>query len=272
MPTRIRLTSRRKKLWDAQDAAALRVKARILPVMRSQYKRLERFLRRANLRKRLTKIKYPDEPENIRDVAFYKVQELFKAPSPPKSGTGEWDNFKKALLIALLLGLFGSVDDLGAVENEIWQSRGFDPLTFDPEQIIQDYQLRTGRNLAEMGDYTLTQVQTIISDWYMTDESFTDLLDDLDRLFNESRAESIAVTEVGNVTSQIFLQEMISHGWTSWYWNALGENPCTHPIIINGVSYEGCLDLHGRKFKRGDPMPPDAAHPNCFCLPTPALD
>ena len=241
-------------------------------MMRSQYKRLERFLRRANLRKRLTRIKYPDEPENIRDVAFYKVQELFKAPSPPKSGTSEWDNFKKALLIALLLGLFGSVDDLGAVENEIWQSRGFDPLTFDPEQIIQDYQLRTGRNLAEMGDYTLTQVQAIISDWYMTDEPFTDLLDDLDRLFNESRAESIAVTEVGNVTSQIFLQEMISHGWTSWYWNALGEDPCTKPLTVNGQTYDGCLDLHGRKFKRGDDMPPDAAHPACRCQPTPELE
>jgi hypothetical protein len=266
------LTSRRKKLREAQDAVALRVKARILPVMRSQYKRLERFLRRANLRKRLTRIKYPDEPENIRDVAFYKVQELFKAPSPPKSGTSEWDNFKKALLIALLLGLFGSVDDLGAVENEIWQSRGFDPLTFDPEQIIQDYQLRTGRNLAEMGDYTLTQVQAIISDWYMTDEPFTDLLDDLDRLFNESRAESIAVTEVGNVTSQIFLQEMISHGWTSWYWNALGEDPCTKPLTVNGQTYDGCLDLHGRKFKRGDDMPPDAAHPACRCQPTPELE
>jgi hypothetical protein len=273
MATRIRLTQRRQKLKAAKKKAAERVKAKILPVMRSQYKRLERFLRRSNLRKRLNKIKVPD-PENLNItvdmVALYKVEQLFKAPSPPKSDKDEWDTWKKALLIALLLGLFASVDDIGQVENDIWESRGYDPLTFDPQQIIEDYQMRIGRNLDDIGSDTLARVQSAIADWYMGEESLPELLDDLDRFFDEARAEAIAATEVGNMTSQIFLQEMLSNGWTEWYWDALGENPCTKPIQLLNQIYDGCLDLNGRKFKVGTPMPPDAAHPNCQCIPMPA--
>jgi hypothetical protein len=303
------MTQRRARLKAAKRQAAERVKAKILPVFRSQYRRLERFLRRANLRKRLNKIKVPAglEPpsldiQNLMDITFpavpgaigykitvedpekialekmaalYKVDQLFKAPSPPKSDTSEWDNFKKALLIALLLGLFAGVDDIGDVENEIWASRGYDPLTFDPQQVVEDYQLRTGRNLSDLGADTLISVQNIITQWYLKDdpfEPFKNLLDDLDKQFNAARAKAIASTEVGNLTSQIFLQEMSSNGWSEWYWDALGENPCTKPIQILNQVYDGCLDLNGRKFKIGTPMPPDAAHPNCECLPMPAFE
>jgi hypothetical protein len=281
MPVRIRMTQRRAKLRAAKRKAAEQVKAKILPVMRRQYKRLERFLRRANLRKRLQKIKVPADYEfldtmvDIRSgkaAALYKVNQLFKAPSPPKSDTKEWDDFKKALLITLLLGLFAGVDDIGNVENEIWASRGYDPLTFDPQQVVEDYQLRTGRNLSDIGGDTLIAVQEIISNWYIGDEPFPALMDDLDRLFDESRANMIASTEVGNLTSQIFWQEMASNGWSEWYWDALGENPCTKPIQILANVYDGCLDLNGRRFKIGTPMPPDAAHPNCECLPMPAFE
>jgi hypothetical protein len=272
------MTQRRQKLKAAKKKAAERVKAKILPVMRSQYKRLERFLRRSNLRKRLNKIKVTEEVANTwktvddadQSIGLYKVKELFKAPSPPKSDKDEWETWKKALLIALLLGLFASVDDIGQVENDIWESRGYDPLTFDPQQIIEDYQMRIGRNLDDIGSDTLVRVQSAIADWYMGEESLPELLDDLDRFFDEARAEAIAATEVGNMTSQIFLQEMLSNGWTSWYWDALGEDPCTRPIQLLNQIYDGCLDLNGRKFKVGTPMPPDAAHPHCQCIPMPA--
>ena len=264
MGPRIRLSRRRAHLLEVKQQAAARVKAKILPVLRSQYKRLERFLRRSNLRKRLTKIHAPAGMENAQDAALFKVQELMKAPSPPKSDKSEWDTWKKALLLALLLGLYDGVDDIGAAENEVWVSRGHQDLTFSPDQVVQDYQLRNGRTLDQIGDGTLIAVQQAISSWYMGEAPFPDLLAELDRLFSDARAEAIAQTEIGNVTSQIFMQEMISHGWSEWIWDAMGEDPCQQLLVIQGVAYDGCLDLNGRKFKIGHPMPPDAAHPNCI--------
>jgi hypothetical protein len=267
------MSRRRANLIIARARAQRQVVEHILPVMRSQYQKLTRFLRRQNLRKRLQKIQVPDNiyaAGSGQAVAMYRTQELMKAPSPPQS-QDDWAQWKRALLLALLLGLFDGVDDIGSVENEAWTSRGYDPLTFDGQQIVDDYQMRIGRNLSDLGDATAAGVNTIISDWYMGDEPFSALIERLDQLFNEARAQTIADTEVGNVTAQIFLQEMLSHGWSEWYWDAMGENPCQSPLTIKGMTYEGCLDLHGRVFKRGDPMPPDAAHPNCQCVPTPKI-
>lgn len=251
-------------LIQARAKAVERVKNKILPVLRRQGNRLERFLRRATLRKRLAKITLPAgqfDNASRQDVALYKVQELLKQDR--RSDQDEWDRWKKAFLLALLLGLADSADDLASVENEIWTSRGYQPLTYDGEQIIDDYQMRIGRNLSDIGDSTLVAIQNIIGDWYMTDDPFSVLTDRLDALFSESRAEAIAATEVQNLSSQIVFQAMLSHGWSWWYWDAMGENPCSSPIVINGVEYEGCRDLNGRRFRLGTPMPPDAAHPNC---------
>lgn len=265
---KIRLTERRKLIALARERAESAVREAIRPVFHRQFKRLERFLRKSNLRKKLGKIKI-DAEMPVEQASLTRVELLFKAPSPPKSDQDEWEKWKEELLIALLLGLFSAVDEFGSVENRIATSRGHPELTYDPGQVIEDYQRRIGKPLGNIAGVTLTAIQRIISDWYQTEDPFSTLIDRLDRYFNDVRIDVIASTEAGNVLSQIIHQEMVSYGLMDWYWDHKGEDiPCTNPITIAGRSYNGCKELNGKYFKLGDPMPPEAAHPNCHCLPT----
>jgi hypothetical protein len=267
---RIRLTQRRQMIARARLSAIAKVKKEITPVFKSQYKRLERFLRRANLKKKLQKIKVPDGMGDPLQAAQFKVSELFKAPSPPASDRDEWETWKKVLIAALLLGMLGAIDDFAEVENNVWVSRGQDPLTYDNQQILDDLQRRIGRDFSDIADATMLAVELIITRWYIADEPFTDLLTKLERYFTDSRINTVADTEAGDALSQVIFQAMTSYGVSEWYWDHFGEDdPCTNPIVILGRTYEGCNELNGKTFRLGDPMPPDAAHPNCHCLPTP---
>lgn len=193
---------------------------------------------------------------------------LFQAAGSPTENEEEWNAWKKALLIALLLGLFQATDDLAEVENLFWLSRGQDELTYDAETLILAYQLRTGRPLESIALATFVAIERLIREWYVSDDTFPQLLVQLNRYFNDVRIKTIARHEVGNLLSQMVAQQMVSYGLKNWYWDAMGENPCKNDIHIKGITYEGCSDLNGRHFILGDPMPPDAAHVGCQCLPT----
>jgi hypothetical protein len=203
----------------------------------------------------------------LKSQSQYRVQELLKQSNT--SGTKEWEEWKKKLLLALLLGLFSAVDYLADVENEIWESRGYDNLTYDAASIVEDYQRRTGLPLTGIAEATLIAVERIIAGWYDSEEPFPELIHQLDRYFNDVRIETIAATETGNIIAQMVIQQMVASGDREWYWDAMGENPCHGELAIKGVIWKGCSELNGHLFPLGDPMPPDAAHPNCQCLPTP---
>lgn len=197
-----------------------------------------------------------------------QVALLFQSQGSPTTNEEEWNAWKKALLIALLLGLFQATEDLAEVENLFWLSRGRDELTYDAETLILAYQLRTGRPLESIALATFVAIERLIREWYVSDDTFPQLLAQLNRYFNDVRIKTIARHEVGNLLSQMVAQQMVSYGLKNWYWDAMGENPCKNDIHIKGITYEGCSDLNGRHFILGDPMPPDAAHVGCQCLPT----
>lgn len=197
-----------------------------------------------------------------------QVTLLFQSAGSPTENEEEWNAWKKALLIALLLGLFQATEDLAEVENLFWLSRGREELTYDAETLILAYQLRTGRPLESIALATFLAIERLIREWYVSEDTFSQLLTQLNRYFNETRIQTIAKTEVGNLLAQMVAQQMVSYGLNNWYWDAMGEDPCKNDIHIRGIIYEGCSDLNGRHFVLGDPMPPDAAHPNCQCLPT----
>ena len=301
------MTTRRNMLNEARDRNAKKVAAAILPIFQKQYRRLQRVIRKGgNLRKAMGKIDVPEieqavippdeqlavvwpkvegaiaykvyQQEDIDRDAFYRAAVLlkidpppaFKSP-PPQPKDDSWDAWKAALIIALLAALGDSADDIGGVESDVWESRGYAPLQFDPDQAVQDYQSRIGRNISNIADDTLTGVQAAIAAWYTSGAPFSDLVDDLEKWFDADRAGLIGRTEVGNLTSQITLEAMKFYGFTDWIWDAMGENPCSSELIIDGNSYEGCQELNGMKFPAGASMPPDAAHPNCQCRATPIV-
>lgn len=210
-----------------------------------------------------------EDHQSKKAESLLKVQELFKAPSAPPAKPGEWDNFKRALMIALLMGLFEALDSFADIENEFWSSRSQEELSYDAGILIGAYQLRTGRPLEDIAKTTLEGVERLVAKWYDDNASFPDLIRSLDRYFNDTRLATIATTETGNLLAQMTLQQLVEYGLENWYWDAMGEDPCHSPLFIQGVTYKGCSDLNGRRFKVGDPMPPDASHPSCQCIPTP---
>ena len=273
---KIRLTQRRALLMKAREGAEEEVRRHIQPVFRKQFARLERFLRRSNLRKRLErglkKIQIPPEFETgDMDEQAYRVGLVFKAEGAPvDSDNQEWERWKEELTLALLLGLYLAIQEIGRVENRIMVSRGREELTFDAEALILAYQLRTGERIDAAALVTMVAVERIIAEWYSSEEAFPKLIEDLKRYFGDTRVDTLSRTLVGDLHAQMIIQQMQSYGLTEWYWDHKGEDvPCTNPITMLGKTYAGCKELNGKVFRLGDPMPPDAAHPNCHCLPTP---
>jgi SPP1 gp7 family putative phage head morphogenesis protein len=196
------------------------------------------------------------------------IQKVYKAdsplfqtplPPPPQPKDDSWDAWKAALIIALLAALGNSADDIGGVESSVWESRGYGSLQFNPDQVVQDYQDRIGRNISNIPDDTLAGVQAAIAAWYTSDAPFSDLVDELGKWFDEARAGLIARTEVGNLTSQITLEAMKFFGFTDWIWDA----------ILDDRTCDFCTEQHGQTFHAGDPMPPEAAHISCRCEAVP---
>ena len=254
-------------LNDARDRNAGKVAAAILPVMQKQYKHLQRVIRKGgNLRKVMGKIDVPAELTTDQAV-LYKAAVLLKVDpfppiqpfQPPQPKDDSWDAWKAALIIALLAALGDSADDIGSVESSVWESRGYPSLQFNPDQVVQDYQDRIGRNISNIPDDTLAGVQAAIAAWYTSDAPFSDLVDQLGAWFDEARAGLIARTEVGNLTSQITLEAMKFFGFTDWIWDA----------ILDDRTCDFCTEQHGQTFHAGDPMPPEAAHISCRCEAVP---
>lgn len=265
--TKIRLTQRRTMLNDARKESADKVAATILPVFQKQFKHLQKTVIRTggNFRRKMGKIEVPADM-NAEQVSLYKAAILLKVapppglpplPAPPPQPDQSWDIFKAALVAALLLSLGGAAEDIGSVEDQVWQSRGQDQFQFDPDAVVQAYQTRIGRNVSGIADDTLAGVQTAIAAWYISDKPFSDLVDELSGYFDANRAALIASTEVSNLTSQITLEAM----------NFFGLTDGVYDEILDERTCQFCEDIHGTDYHVGDDMPPH--HPACRGTITP---
>src|ERR1700690_3887851 len=165
---KVPLTVRRTRLAKVRAKAIDKVKAQIRPVFKRQFRRLESFLRArtrgGNLRNRIGKIDPTEDWIKVDGVStkqieggievswprvegavaykigvnnppmdLLRVRGFFKANATSQQ---DWDAWKKTLVAALILALLGIVTDFGDEENDIWQTRGYDPVDFNPQQIV----------------------------------------------------------------------------------------------------------------------------------------
>lgn len=88
-----------------------------------------------------------------------------------------------------------------------------------------------------------------------------------DTLFSPTRAEVIAVTEVTRIFDEGNRMAERSIGIETQEWQtAMDDKVCTRPIEYNGVTYDGCAALDGKKFPIDEgPYPVTDTHPNCRC-------
>lgn len=228
----MRETQRRRLLNNAVARGEKEIKRAALRLLERRYKALKRELRRANLRKR-----------------------LLKTDGILQKDDGGWQDWIDEFTNVVQETIAGVVKWVADVESRYWSSRGKEPVQFDPYQVVNEYQSRIGRNIQDIPQDTLSDVQQAISDWYKTDKGLPDLIDDLEQYFDEGRAERIAATEMVNVTSEIAREQMNAYGITEWKWDAFNDR----------TTCEVCADLNGQTFSVDDldAFPPN--HVNCRC-------
>jgi len=273
---KVRYSQRRSNILEARRKSVAHLSELLESVFSDRVRSLKRELRDGgNLRKRISRMDVPDElpPE----LLTLKKAALVVGGNPPSNPPPEnlphdldsWQKFRIALLIALNSGLAYALGLLADVENDWWTSRGYEQVDLEARATILAYQARVGRNLTLIADDTMLDVHKMVSDWYVSGRDFSSLLADLNKYFGSQRAQLIATQEVNNLNSQISLAFMTAHRTNQWAWDAMGEKPCESELEINGKYYMGCMELNGKIFRVGDPMPPFASHIGCQCLATP---
>jgi len=245
----MRATQRRKLLLSVRDRTEPVAAAAIYNILQRRYAWLKRDLRRANLRKRIAK---------AHDFAL--DTELFK-----ENTDASWDSWINSFGVDLQSIFTPVVTELYDTESKFWLTRNKRPAPVDPASLFEAYQLRTGRKITSIGRDTETDVLSAIHDWYNTDASLPELIDQLSPQFGMSRAESIARTESTYITSQVSLNIMHQFGVQYWNWDLADEDgdwPCSICVAL----------AQGNPYKVGDPMPPDNSHVRCRCGTVPATE
>lgn len=231
----MRLSQRRRMINDAKIKAEHYLSCIIADSLADRYRMLKRELRRSNLRAKM-----------------YRSDGLYK---DDLNDWQDWINdFTSSIenALAYVASFFTRVEDMFFAPAMIDQ--GMQPQAWNTDKVVQDYQERIGRQIKNIGEDTLSNVQQAVSNWYTTEQSLPDLIDTLSQWFDPSRAEAIATTEIGGVASEIAYQQMNYMGITRWQWDAF---PDACPI---------CDDLNGQTFdvEDTDAYPP-APHPRCKC-------
>ena len=246
----MRLVQRRRLIKKTRAAAEAKVAKVVYDQLQSRFRSLKRELRKGNLRKRLKK--------------FYKSQALAKAgqdqpPADPLQNPGmdpqAWQDWMDSFVDTLVEALEDGADEVGTVESEIWTERGYPKYTVTPQMVIDNYMARYGRQITDISDDTRDAVINTVEEWYNTNEGLPSLISSLTQHFDMTRAELIAATEMGYVSSEISYEMMIDFGINKWIWDAF-DDWITCPL---------CESLNGQVFNVEDKMPPDASHPRCRC-------
>lgn len=234
----MRETQRRRLLNGARDRGETAIRATVAPLLTRRYKQLGRELRRANLRKRLR--------QNERRTGL-----LFKQDD--SEGWQDWiDTFSQALYDAML----PVAEEFWSVETKFWLTRAGRPDPVNAAKVIQDYLAREGRQIKRIAEDTRDDTLATITDWYNTDASLPELIDQLEQFYGGYRAETIGRTETSFITSGVSLDMMHQFDVAAWNWDLAdedGEWPCDDCIAM----------AQGGPYQPGDPMPP--LHPRDRC-------
>jgi len=233
----MRLVERRRLIKKTRIAAEKKITQLVVDQLQSRFRSLKRELRKGNFRKRMRK--------------FTKADPLPGAIQPGNTGWNDWiDVFTEELILALMDG----ADKVGSIENVIWMSRGYPQFIVDLQMVIDRYQARTGRQIKNIAEATRDNTLQAISDWFNTDAGLPTLIENLEEYFDEPRATLIATTEMGYVASEVADEQMGEYGITKFIWDSFDD----------WLTCEQCSELDGQVFDRGEPMPPEASHPNCI--------
>ena len=222
----MRLTQRRKLVRKAADKGIDILKERVQGALSKWWR---------SLYKKLQTIKKADDANVNNDDAWWQQQ---------------MDDFANELTDAMV----EAATLVGKAEVDFWKTRGHE-VGFDYMDIVKAYQNRIGRKITRIGEDTRADTAAKITEWYSTDAGLPDLVDQLKAEFGERRAELIAQTEMTGLTSQFTFELMGQLDQTDWTWEDVEDN-FVCPL---------CSDLHGTRFTKDDPMPPDASHPGCRC-------
>lgn len=259
----MRDVQRRRLLQQTRARVVPEAAAKIHKSLDQRFKALKRELRRGNLRKRIKKSmsdatngaveKWSSFNEfgqaRIINEALYKQED--------DGSWQEWiDQFDQQVREALTFVVGG----MWSSESRYWETRNASPNPVDPQKIISDYEARTGRQIKNIGQDTKQGVLDAISDWYNTDASLPELIDDLGQWFDENRAEVIARTETSYIEAEVS-SNMYDQFGVEFF------NVDRDPNI--GPACDECqVMIDGNPHPMDDPMPP--YHPNCLDGTVPA--
>lgn len=147
-----------------------------------------------------------------------------------------------------------AVEDLQVVETDYWRDKGQKLSSVSPQDLIDDYERRIGRQISDIGETTKRKTLKAIADWYNTPDATTEeLVENLKYWYSDERAATIANTEVAFITSQVSLQAMQDLSVEQFNVD-IGSNGCR----------QICLPIaQNNPYRIGAPMPP--FHPECDC-------
>jgi hypothetical protein len=179
-----------------------------------------------------------------------------------------WEQFNQRLGEAIDSAIMAGAIQLAGETDKYWQGRGFD-FTLDPVAIVETYKSTIGTQITEITSKTREEIGQHVADWYNTPGATVQSLSDTLRGYvSESRANSIATTEVTNLNGSVTMQTGVVLGVETYFWNSMrDELVCRKPLTgpDNNI-YNGCRGLHGQEFNLNS-QPFKAAHPRCKCGP-----
>jgi len=179
-----------------------------------------------------------------------------------------WELFNQRLTDAMDAAIMAGAIQLAGETDRHWNSLGFD-FTLDPVQIVESFRTSIGTQITEITGKAREEIGQHIADWYNTPAATVQSLSDTLRGYvSESRAHSIATTEVTNLNGAVTTQTGIVLGVETYFWNSMrDEIVCRKPLTgPDNKIWNGCRALHGQEFNlRTEPF--KAAHTNCRCGP-----
>jgi hypothetical protein len=140
------------------------------------------------------------------------------------------------------------------------------PLELDTDAIARELEYQVGERITQVTNTIKREVGRRIVAWYNSPGMpMQTIINQLRPAFGINRAALIATTEITDLHSRVQDRIMADVGLDEWWVNTKRDQlVCTRQIEgPDGQIYQGCRALHGKRFKRGQKMPP--FHCNCRC-------
>jgi len=168
---------------------------------------------------------------------------------------GEWlDEFSAAFV--------SQVEAANEIERAFWEKNGY-PIPDGVQDSVAEA-FSSQRDWKRIADVTINRTVTGILRWDAAEGLVRrDLNELLSYWYSRSRAQNIASSETTALNSILTKEYMDRLGLRRWVW-------WTTPPEWSICSF--CRGNHGVTFDIADPMPPDASHPHCKCVPEVLFD